>query len=268
MTVGSYGSYDTDTEETREQNASAQETAPVTPAGVMPVTPHAQPLQTYPSPSDQKPQKDFLAAWLLSLFLGVFGADRFYLGKVGTGILKLITFGGAGIWWLIDLLMVLAGATRDKNGNALAGYEDKKKVAWIVSGALVVLSIVLNVAMRNTTNTSIDSQTTVEQPAETTSTAKDQKSLEQPVVTEQPVKKEPANKPTITLAEYNAIKTGMTIDEVTKIVGSGGESLSEAEVAGVKTEIRMWDGEGGLGSNANVTFQNGKVFAKAQLGLE
>jgi len=54
---------------------------------------------------------------LLSLFLGSFGADRFYVGKIGTGILKLLTLGGCGIWSLIDLILVLAGRFKDKDGN-------------------------------------------------------------------------------------------------------------------------------------------------------
>ena len=60
--------------------------------------------------------KSWIATLLLSIFLGEFGIDRFYLGKVGTGILKLITLGGFGIWWLIDLILVIAGAMKDKQG--------------------------------------------------------------------------------------------------------------------------------------------------------
>lgn len=86
--------------------------------------------------------KSFVATWLLSLLLGTLGIDRFYLGKIGTGILKLITFGGFGLWALIDLIIVLAGAARDKAGLALAGYEQNKKVAIIVTLVLFVLSAV------------------------------------------------------------------------------------------------------------------------------
>ena len=51
--------------------------------------------------NEQQPeQKEFLVALLLSIFLGQLGIDRFYMGYIGTGILKLITFGGCGIWWL------------------------------------------------------------------------------------------------------------------------------------------------------------------------
>ena len=90
--------------------------------------------------------KSFLVIWLFALFLGFFAVDRFYLGKVGTGILKLVTFGGFGIWVLVDLILVLAGAQRDKQGRTLAGYDQHKKVAWIITTALVALSIVVSSA--------------------------------------------------------------------------------------------------------------------------
>lgn len=77
--------------------------------------------------------RSFIATWLFSWLLGVFGVDRFYLGKIGTGILKLITFGGLGVWWLVDLVLVLAGAARTKHGRALSGYDAHKKAAWIVT---------------------------------------------------------------------------------------------------------------------------------------
>ncbi|MBT6995592.1 TM2 domain-containing protein [Candidatus Woesearchaeota archaeon] len=50
------------------------------------------------------------ANWILtlvmSIFFGWFGVDRFIMGKVGTGLLKLITFGGFGIWWLVDIILI------------------------------------------------------------------------------------------------------------------------------------------------------------------
>jgi TM2 domain-containing membrane protein YozV len=87
--------------------------------------------------------KSFLVTWLFALFLGFFAVDRFYLGKVGTGLVKLFTFGGFGIWLLVDLVLVLAGAQRDKQGRKLAGYDQHKKIAWIITGVLVVLSIII-----------------------------------------------------------------------------------------------------------------------------
>ncbi|HEY0189212.1 MAG TPA: TM2 domain-containing protein [Cellulomonas sp.] len=89
--------------------------------------------------------KSFVATWLLSMFLGGLGIDRFYLGKVGTGILKLITLGGLGIWSLVDLILVLAGVQKDKNGLQLAGYLRNRTMAWIVTAVLFVLGVLGNI---------------------------------------------------------------------------------------------------------------------------
>jgi hypothetical protein len=106
-----------------------------------------------PPPDQQMPQhsgpqpphepvsdKSFVVTWLLAWLLGIFGVDRFYLGKTGTGLLKLVTLGGLGLWALVDLFLTLAGAQRDKQGLKLAGYEQHKAVAWIVTGAVILLS--------------------------------------------------------------------------------------------------------------------------------
>jgi TM2 domain-containing membrane protein YozV len=103
----------------------------------LPTAPAFAPTNVYQAAAGEK---SFVVTWLLSLLLGGFAVDRFYLGKIGTGILKLITFSGFGIWYLIDLILVLANAQTDKAGNKLAGYEANKMVAWIVSAVVVVLS--------------------------------------------------------------------------------------------------------------------------------
>ncbi|WP_353354196.1 NINE protein [Intrasporangium sp. DVR] len=63
-----------------------------------------------------------LAATLLCAFLGPLGVHRFYVGKIGTGLVQLLTAGGLGIWWLIDLVMVIVGAFRDKEGRPLINW--------------------------------------------------------------------------------------------------------------------------------------------------
>ena len=52
-----------------------------------------------------KEWRDSLATMVLSWILGEFGIDRFYRGQIGLGVLKLLTAGGAGIWWLVDAII-------------------------------------------------------------------------------------------------------------------------------------------------------------------
>lgn len=89
------------------------------------------------------PQKSFLATWLFAQFLGGLGVDRFYLGKTGTGIAKLLTAGGLGIWALVDLIITLAGKQKDKNGRPLAGYAQNRALAIAVSVVLVVGGMII-----------------------------------------------------------------------------------------------------------------------------
>ncbi len=61
-------------------------------------------------------EKSFVAALILCILLGSLGVHRFYVGKIGTGILMLLTFGGLGIWTLVDIIVIAVGNFKDSNG--------------------------------------------------------------------------------------------------------------------------------------------------------
>lgn len=61
--------------------------------------------------------KSKIVALLLSIFLGGLGIDRFYLGYIGMGILKLLTGGLFGILWLIDIIRIACGSLKPANGS-------------------------------------------------------------------------------------------------------------------------------------------------------
>lgn len=126
-----------------EQNGPLQQHMLPTPTTGVPVQ---------PTPSIRAP-KHFLAAFFLSFFLGIFGADRFYLGYYGQGVLKLLTLGWFGIGALVDLGIIMGGGMRTAAGQPLAGYDEykgtaKSTIKWLTIGGLgaavvVVLSCVL-----------------------------------------------------------------------------------------------------------------------------
>jgi TM2 domain-containing membrane protein YozV len=68
----------------------------------------------------EKSDKSNVVAFLLCFFLGVLGIHRFYVGKIGTGILQIVTLGGLGIWAFIDLIFIIASRFKDKEGKVLS----------------------------------------------------------------------------------------------------------------------------------------------------
>ncbi|ORZ26384.1 TM2 domain-domain-containing protein [Lobosporangium transversale] len=63
--------------------------------------------------------RSYPIAILLSIFFGYIGVDRFYLGYIITALLKLITAGGLGIWYIIDIVLIIVGGLPDHNGCTL-----------------------------------------------------------------------------------------------------------------------------------------------------
>lgn len=63
------------------------------------------------------------AALGLAVLLGGLGAHRFYAGRIPTGLLMLLTLGGLGFWWIVDVVMVASGEFRDSEGRRLVYWE-------------------------------------------------------------------------------------------------------------------------------------------------
>ncbi|MBP0018974.1 MAG: hypothetical protein J7647_15675 [Cyanobacteria bacterium SBLK] len=71
----------------------------------------------------------------------------------------------------------------------------------------------------------------------------------------------------LTMADYDAIPNGISLEEAQALLGSNGKEMSSSEVAGIKTEIHIWENNPPT-SNITLTFQDGKLANKAQFGLK
>ena len=60
---------------------------------------------------------------VLVMWMGMYGAHRFYVGKIGTGLLMVFTLGGLGIWWMVDLFKVLSETFEDAEGNVITDQD-------------------------------------------------------------------------------------------------------------------------------------------------
>lgn len=90
-------------------------------------------------------QRHFLILFFFSFMWGTFGVDRFYMGYVGTGILKLLTLGGVGLWTLVDMIVIMTGTFRDKEGRLALQYDEYRRFAGktIMWFAIIIGTIVL-----------------------------------------------------------------------------------------------------------------------------
>jgi hypothetical protein len=78
---------------------------------------------TTPMLPDRPSDKSRGVALALATILGPFGGHRFYVGKTGTGVLMALTLGGAGLWWLYDLILVASGSFRDLNDRPVTRWD-------------------------------------------------------------------------------------------------------------------------------------------------
>ena len=95
-----------------------------------------------PAAAQESISHDYIAAVLLSFLLGGIGVDRFYLGRIGSGIAKLLTLGGLGVWAFIDFTRIVFGGIKDPHGLPLKGFARNRKLMkilyWVYIGLLVI----------------------------------------------------------------------------------------------------------------------------------
>lgn len=125
--MGNYSAYDPrEPRQQQQQQQQAQWQAPQShqwqPEGQAP--PYYVPPQYAPYPGQipvmaMEPQKSWIATVLLCHFFGTLGVHRFYTGRIVSGIFQLLTFGGFGIWTLIDLIMIVSGDFKDQYNRPL-----------------------------------------------------------------------------------------------------------------------------------------------------
>lgn len=84
------------------------------------------------TPSD----RSRLVALILGVLLGFLGAHRFYVGKIGTGVLWFCTGGALVVGWIVDVARILDGSFEDEKGRKLSRWVNDEMAGGEVSGRL------------------------------------------------------------------------------------------------------------------------------------
>ena len=87
-------------------------------------------------------KKSFLITEVLAMLLGFLGVHRYYTGYVGLGILQTLTFGGFGIWSLIDFIFISLGKYKDANGQELESYDRNLGLGFLIFFIVVTFALV------------------------------------------------------------------------------------------------------------------------------
>ncbi|WP_192497104.1 Ltp family lipoprotein [Gulosibacter chungangensis] len=159
--------------------------------------------------------REYNTTWLLALFLGGLGVDRFYLGKFGSGIAKLLTLGGVGIWWLVDVIVSVSGNAKDAAGlKVRPAKPEHRVVGWVTASALIVISLIMGGV-----NSDDEVEHIAEEPAALMSTQDEEVAVEvEPeTVDAEPVEEEPSpdpvaadNSPSITVSQSEALESAQS----------------------------------------------------------
>lgn len=109
-----------------------------------------QDLYAQPKSSPDAPQQiwspfSYTTTLMLAIFLGVFGAHRFYTRHIVIGVIQLLTTGGILVWWLWDVIALLNGSFRDAQGRPLQRPEHLN--VWTIGGAVYLISLFVFTAL-------------------------------------------------------------------------------------------------------------------------
>ena len=88
--------------------------------------------------------RDWSIALVLAIFLGIFGAHRFYTGHIAIAIAQLFTAGGCGLWALIDLIRLCANHIKDEKGHKLKKYNEEVGLSvFIIIFLLIMIGCII-----------------------------------------------------------------------------------------------------------------------------